>query len=292
MQWWLTVFFFLGNSWVSGDTLDGWSSRAYPTESECKLRRDFAETQTDRFPLDAAARWVCSMGQPATKPPVAVLEAESENSPWPPEARWHRLQSEPRLETLTMNQMAALGADGVALRYEGPLKPPLAAELRELLLSTPQRFKHAVLELDSNGGDLAYVNELVDVLQKVRGRMQLTTRVMEGAICASGCIPVFMQGETRKASGASVWVFHGARTAQTNVPSRLATVNYLDLLSSSGLDPGFRAELERNDRIFKPGSLILSGYEVFNVVKAGIITELLPSWREEKPVFSPVTPSQ
>lgn len=292
MQWWLTVFFLIGGSWVSGDGLDGWSSRPYATAAECELRKSFAVVQTARYPLDFEARWVCNMGRPAAEPPPDVLNAGWEASPWPASVRWHGRRTEPELRIFTMRELAAIGPDGVAVRYEGPLKPPLAEELRKLLLSKPQRFKHAVLELDSNGGDLAYVKDVVAVLQEARGRMQLTTRVMEGAICASGCIPVFMQGETRKASGASVWVFHGARTAQTNVPSRLATIDYLDMLSSSGLAPDFRTLLERDGLIFRPGSLILSGYEVFSVVKAGIITELLPAWREEKPVFSPVTPSQ
>lgn len=288
MQWWLTVFFLLGNGWVSGDNLDGWSSRVHATEAECEAHWEFAEAQAVHVGFEA--RWICSMGQQPAKPLPAIIEAGWENTSWPVEARWRTRQHEPHLETL--HQLAAMGPDGVALRYEGPLKAPLVEELQNLLLSSPPRFKHVVLELDSNGGDLAYVREVVGVLQEVRSRMQLTTRVMEGAICASGCIPVFMQGEIRKASGASVWVFHGARTAQTNVPSRLATIDYLDMLSSAGLDHGFRTKLERDNKIFKAGSLILSGYEVFNVEKAGVITELLPIWREETPVFSPVIPSQ
>jgi hypothetical protein len=292
MQWWLMVFILLGNSWLSADNLDGWRYWVHAAEAECEARREFTEAQMDRHGSELEARWICSIRQAVTKTPPINVEAEWENSAWPVEARLRTHQDEPHLEAFTMHKLAAMGPDGIALRYEGPVKAPLTEELRKLLLSSPQRFNHVVLELDSNGGDLAYVREVVGVLQEVRSRMHLTTRVMEGAICASGCIPVYMQGETRKASGASVWVFHGARTAQTNVPSKLATIDYLDMLSTAGLDSGFRAELERDNNIFRPGSLILSGYEVFSVMKAGVITELLPVWREEKPVFSPVIPSQ
>ena len=79
MQWWLTVFFLLGNAWVSGDQMDGWGSRAYPTESECESRRRFAELQTARYPLELEARWICSAGPPATEPPPAMLDAGWEN---------------------------------------------------------------------------------------------------------------------------------------------------------------------------------------------------------------------
>lgn len=292
MQWWLTVFFLIGSNWMPGDGFDGWHSRAYETAAECESRRSFAEAQTGRFPLALEARWICSEGHPATTPPAALLNAQWESSPWPVKAQWYGHPGEPELDVFTAHDLAAIGPDGLGLRYEGPLKPMLAEELRKLLLTSPQRVKRVVLELDSNGGDLTVVRDLVGVLQQVRSRMELTTRVMEGAICASGCIPVFMQGERRKASSASVWVFHGARTEATNVPSRRATNDYLDMLTSSGLSPGFRAELEFGGRIFRPGSLILSGYEVFHVNNTGIIKELLPNWREEKPVLPSVTPSQ
>ena len=292
MQWWLTVFFLIGSNWISGDDLDGWNSRVYATAAECESRRSFAQAQTARYPLRYEARWICSMGRPAAEPSPALLNVEWVNKPWPVKTQLHGRAGEPELDVFTSREMAAMGLDGVALRYEGPLKPVLAEELRKLLLTPPQRFNRVVLELDSNGGDLSVVKDLVAVLQQVRGRMELTTRVMEGAVCASGCIPVFMQGKKRKASGASVWIFHGARTDLTNIPSRGATNDYLDVLTSSGLAPGFRAELEDDDRIFRPGSLILSGYEVFHINKAGIITELLPNWREENPLFPLVMPSQ
>jgi hypothetical protein len=47
--------------------------------------------------------------------------------------------------------------------------------------------------------------------------------------------------------------------------------------------PAFRAMLEEDNRIFRPGSFILSGYELFAVHDSGIITELLPAWREDRP---------
>jgi hypothetical protein len=96
-----------------------------------------------------------------------------------------------------------------------------------------------------------------------------------------------MQGEKRKASGASLWVFHGARSAFTNIPDTAATGDYLAMLSASGMDPAFRAFLETDNRVYRPGSLILSGYELFHFHKAGIITELLPSWRDERPALAP-----
>lgn len=285
MQWWLTVFFLIGGGWVAGDRLDGWASRAYATREECQIRLRFAEEQTARYPLGHETRWMCNPGQPSHDPPPALLEAGWQNRPWPVLAHWYDPPAVPGLEIFTHERLKWIAEDGIGLRYSGPLAAPLADELRKLLLAKPQRFNHAVLELDSAGGELGYVKELSLVLREIALRMDLTTRVMEGSLCASGCIPLFMQGKVRKASGASIWVFHGARGAFTNIPDPAATDEYLALLTDAGMDAGFLSFLTADKRIYRPGSLILSGYEIFHVHKAGIVTELLPSWREEEPIL-------
>ena len=203
----------------------------------------------------------------------------------PREAHWYEPANPLGLEVFTRDTLSWMAEDGVGLRYTGPLSASLAGELRSLLLTGPKRYDHVVLELDSDGGNLEDVKEIVAVLQEVRSRMQLTTRVTEGSLCASGCIPIFMQGAIRKASGSSIWVFHGARGAFTNLPDPAATDEYLALLSAAGMRQGFRAMLEADHRIYLPGRFILSGYELFAVHDAGIITGLLPVWRAETQVI-------
>lgn len=203
----------------------------------------------------------------------------------PAEIHWYEPPNPLGLEVFTREKLSWMAADAIGLRYTGPLRRPLADQLRELLLATPPRYNHVILELDSDGGELAYVKELVKVLEKVRAESELTTRVMEGSICASGCIPLFMQGVRRKASGASIWVFHGASSAFTNIPDVSSTDDYLDLLTSAGMTSEFRATLQVENHIYRPGSLILSGYELFAVQKAGIITDIYPAWRAEEPIF-------
>ena len=286
MQWWLTVFFLLGNSWVSGDHLEGWASRAYATEAECETRRAFAVRETELHPLDAPAMWICSRQQPATRPPGPFLDAGNRPQHLPETTHWYEPANPLGLEIFTAEDLPWVAADGVGLRYTGPLRHSLPDELRKILLSDPTRFRHVLLELDSDGGDFESVREILAVLQEVKRSMDLTTRVMEGSLCASGCIPVFMQGQHRKANPTSIWVFHGARSGLTNVPDPEATREYLDLLSAAGMRPAFREMLERDNRIYRPGSFLISGYELFAVHDSGIITELYPTWREEAPVFS------
>jgi hypothetical protein len=80
MQWWLSVFFLVGSTWVSGESIEGWGPRAYATEVDCQTRRQFAEIQTKAFPLDYRAVWVCNFGSPAMAPPAPTLEARDDHS--------------------------------------------------------------------------------------------------------------------------------------------------------------------------------------------------------------------
>jgi hypothetical protein len=198
----------------------------------------------------------------------------------------------PGLRVFTHKQDPSIKNDAIGLRFRCPLSYPLAENLRDLLLQTPPVYHHAVLELDSEGGELSYLLKLIEVLGEVRKRTEFTTRVMGGGICASGCIAAFMQGTKRKASGASVWVFHGACSAYTNVPDLDATERYLGLLESSGVKNEFLCRLRDQGYVTQPGNFFLSGYELFKIHDAGIITELLPSWQPEDPMFPPALESR
>jgi hypothetical protein len=72
MQWWLTVFFLVKDLWVPETRFDGWLPRAYPTESECLQRKDFAERACRDHPLPYEAVWTCSFGEPAQDVPEAL----------------------------------------------------------------------------------------------------------------------------------------------------------------------------------------------------------------------------
>ena len=56
------------------------------------------------------------------------------------------------------------------------------------------------------GGALDAVKDAVAVLRDVRSKATLTTRVMGGAVCASGCVALFMQGERLLGDGGRVLI--------------------------------------------------------------------------------------
>lgn len=78
MDWWLSVFFLINGVWVPGNEVspEGWSPRAYPTQEECLVRKDFAERQCEAFPLDYRAEWRCSAPDPLLEVPADLTGAE------------------------------------------------------------------------------------------------------------------------------------------------------------------------------------------------------------------------
>lgn len=183
----------------------------------------------------------------------------------------------------------SIAKDTVVWRYRGPIEHPLAANLEELERDLPHRYRVVVLELDSRGGELRHTKLVVEILKRLRTSRKLHTVVTNGASCLSACIPVFMQGERRQAGSASAWLFHGACSRLTNVPSPEATSQYLQMLIESGVAREFLCRLEDAGVFSKPGQFWLSGYEL-HTSHAGITTELLPAWLPQDPVHPPFDP--
>jgi hypothetical protein len=187
------------------------------------------------------------------------------------------------LRVFTHDTQKEIAEDAIGLRLTGAIPRSLAKQLRDTLLSEPGKYNHVVVEFNSEGGDLEAVKEASAVLREVARTKELTTRVLGGGICASGCVALFMQGQKRKASGASVWIFHGACKSGTNVPSLSATIEYLDLLVESGVNPDFTCKLVQQGYVTAPGNYFLSGFELFHHHNSNVITELLPAWQPEQP---------
>jgi hypothetical protein len=181
------------------------------------------------------------------------------------------------------------------IRFEGLIDDPLADDLTKIWTKSARRFKTVIFELDSYGGKLNHVAEVVAVLHEMKKSASLTTLVRAGHVCASGCVPVFMQGKVRRASAATAWMFHGGCPDYSNVPSVQATSAYLKLMQDAGLSSDFACHLEGKGYLQQPGEYWLSGYELFYVLKANVITEIIAPWQPEsrrEPPFEPALRSR
>ena len=65
-----------------------------------------------------------------------------------------------------------------------------------------------VLVLSSCGGSIGEAERVIEILQEIKKTHQLETRVDPGSLCASACIPIFLQGVRRRAALTSAWLFH------------------------------------------------------------------------------------
>ena len=102
----------------------------------------------------------------------------------------------------------------------GPIVAGMADDLRATLGRYGTVSQRVVLLLDSAGGQVEEGDRVIEVLNEIKLRHQLITVVPHGKLCASMCIPIFLQGEDRLAARASLWIFHEAAQRQANGQQR------------------------------------------------------------------------
>jgi hypothetical protein len=107
------------------------------------------------------------------------------------------------------------------------LSGPIVAGTADDVRAAPGKYGTAlnrvVLFLDSAGGRVDDGDRLIEALNEIKLRHRLITVVPHGKLCASMCIPIFLQGEDRLAARASIWLFHEAAQRQANGELRTDT---------------------------------------------------------------------
>lgn len=171
----------------------------------------------------------------------------------------------------------------VEISYQGIIDYPMAENLAAIWADIRGQYDVIVLRLDSHGGELGHTVKVISILKQIRSEAFLETLVYHGDSCYSACVLVFMQGERRVAGGASAWTFHGLCPRHTNVPVPDATSRFVELLRDAGASETFLCSVLEERRLSRPGQFWFSGYELFHVQHAGIITDLLDSWQPETP---------
>jgi hypothetical protein len=115
------------------------------------------------------------------------------------------------------HQRAVNKEDGTLyIDWSGPIVAGMAGDLRAALGRYGTVSQRVVLFLDSAGGQVEEGDRVIEVLNEIKLQRQLITVVPHGKLCASMCIPIFLQGEDRLAARASLWIFHEAAQRQAN----------------------------------------------------------------------------
>lgn len=187
------------------------------------------------------------------------------------------------LAVLTSADNATIPPELMVVRLTGEITAGTAEDLRRAWSSRGAGIGRLLLDLESVGGELAETERIIAFIEGLRPSARVDTLVRHGARCASACVGIFAHGERRSAGGASVWVFHGVCPAGSNMPSFAATCRGLDLLRRAGVSEAFLQMLLREGYLSRPGALWLSGYELFHIHDAGLITRLLEPWQPDHP---------
>jgi hypothetical protein len=108
----------------------------------------------------------------------------------------------------TLEVQAALSEDTLYLRWRGKIDAPMATRISEAFEQHRTDVHKIVLQLSSPGGSLDQGADVVRLLRRIRQTHTLVTRVDEGGICASMCVPVYLQGEHRIAAADARFMFH------------------------------------------------------------------------------------
>lgn len=119
---------------------------------------------------------------------------------------------------------------------EGLIRAPLAEKFQKLITETDLK-KEIELRFDSVGGSIYETKKLINILNELKeNNTGLTTRVDQGSMCASSCVPLFVQGQKRLAGNASSFMFHGvALYAVTNVPGENDTKIMIESYRKAGI---------------------------------------------------------
>ena len=97
----------------------------------------------------------------------------------------------------------------VRIVWSGRIQRPMAKQLSRAISKWHDRALNGVeLVLNSGGGSMREGHNVIKTLRRLRKTRRLTTAVLPGTVCGSACIPIFLQGETRVASAATLWLLH------------------------------------------------------------------------------------
>jgi len=102
----------------------------------------------------------------------------------------------------------AAGADTLYLRWTGTISNPLYKGIALEFEKAGQGARSVLLQLSSCGGDREAMERTIGLLRYVKRTHKLQTIIDRGEICASACIPVFLQGQRRWGALTSSWLFH------------------------------------------------------------------------------------
>ena len=174
------------------------------------------------------------------------------------------------------------------LKVEGNILPPLADDFKTAMGQFPAG-RRVVLDFQSPGGMNTEGYKIIETIKEAKKTLIVDTFVDNGAMCASMCIPLFMQGRKRVAGARSTFMFHGATQWYTNIPNATQTKEYTDVLIAAGASEKWIQKLWDEGVFSEPVEYWMNGEELLNEA-SGVVTELKPKFVKHEPWSAPFDP--
>jgi ClpP protease-like protein len=172
------------------------------------------------------------------------------------------------------------GAPSLYIAWSGPIAAGMADYLRTELGRYGTVSRHVVFFLNSAGGHVEEGGRVIDVLNEIKQTHRLITAVRDGELCASMCIPIFLQGHDRLAARTSLWIFHQAAKREANGKKREDMEETLRLFRRYYVPAGVSMDwIKSIAPIIKKGNLLQTGGDLISA-KTGIIMYPLENWTE------------
>lgn len=160
------------------------------------------------------------------------------------------------------------------LQLHDVIQHPAAVEFQDSYIFL-SKVKPIIIDLNSGGGSIEEGNKIIAFVEKLKGEgFNVRTRIQNGRMCGSMCVPIFLSADTREAGETSAFMFHGVTIGWSTIPDRDKTLTLFEYMKSRGLSKEFEKFLWDKEALSLPGEYWLTGNEMMSL-KAGVITKIL-----------------
>jgi ATP-dependent protease ClpP protease subunit len=145
--------------------------------------------------------------------------------------------------------------DAVVLEWRSAVDIPMVTRFTEAFDAWQGRTGRFVIKLHSPGGSIREGRELIELIGRIKRTATVDTLVADGDRCASMCVPIYLQGQSRIAGPRARFMFHeprryathtGERVNQPGWEQRAMTQRFFDrYLLNSPMSADWLAQLER-----------------------------------------------
>lgn len=104
--------------------------------------------------------------------------------------------------------------NALIMQWTGRIHNEMSKKIEREFEKVRSRINYVQLALSSCGGSSQETARTVSVLRRIKQMHTLDTYVRRGAMCASACVPIFLQGTQRWGALTSVWAFHESQTRE------------------------------------------------------------------------------